>query len=78
MVQPLHIQDNLSKMPLMQKFQEMARAVPEAERDQFAKHLKQERYDKTQRTEESKETEKKIIRERQKKEKNGKKRNINF
>jgi len=62
MVQPLHIQDNLSKMPLMQKFQEMARAVPEAERDQFAKHLKQERYDKTQRTEESKETEKKIIR----------------
>ena len=68
MVQPLHLQDNLSKIPILQKIHESTRAVPEAEREQFAKQLNKEVDNKNQKTQDSKETEKNIIRDRQKKE----------
>lgn len=69
MVQPLHLQDNLSKIPILQKIHESVRIVPEAERDQFAHHLNQQEQTKTQKAQDTKEPEKSKIREREKKEK---------
>ena len=77
MVQPLHLQDNLSKMPLIQKMQETVRAVPELERQQFAEQLSQEAKNKAQRAQDAKETVKGIIREKQKKENREKKKKMN-
>jgi len=75
MVQPLHLQDNLSKLPLMQKIYETIRAVPETERNQFEQHMNQQVRDKANKTQDLKETEKLVIRERQKSAEERKKKN---
>ena len=73
MVEPLHLQDSLSKIPLLQKIHESTRAVPEAEREQFAKQFNKEVNNKNKRAQDSKETEKNVIRERQQNENEKKK-----
>jgi len=76
MVQPLHLQDNFSKLPLLQKIYETIRAVPEAERNQFAQHMNQQVRDKVHKPQDTKDTEKTVIRERQKSDEEKKKKNI--
>ncbi len=67
MVQPLHLQDNLSKIPLLQKLHESARIAPELEKEQFAKQLMEQQADRMEQTQDTQESEK--VRERQQKEK---------
>jgi|GEM_PF-2101766 hypothetical protein len=65
MVQPLHLQDNLSKFPILQKIHESARVAPEVEREVFNRELIQQQRDKVEKTQDSQETEKPTIREKE-------------
>ncbi len=65
MVQPLHLQDNLSKIPLLQKLHESARIAPELEKEQFAKQLQEQQASKMEQTQDANESER--VHERQEK-----------
>lgn len=73
MVQPLHLLDNLAKIPLLQKVHESTRAVPEVQRDLYSQQLDAKTKNKTQKTQDSKETERNRIHKGQKKETDKKK-----
>lgn len=73
MVAPLHLQDNLSKIPLLQKIHEASRLAPEINKDQMTQKLKQKANKEATSTTESKEAEKIALRDKENKLKNKKK-----
>lgn len=70
MVEPLHLQDNLSKIPLLQKIHDASRVAPEVNKDQMTQLLKQKANQEATSTNESKETEKTALKEKEQKKKN--------
>ncbi|HDI51939.1 hypothetical protein DRQ15_00155 [candidate division KSB1 bacterium] len=68
MVRPLDLQDNLSKFPLLEKVHEAQRALPQIHHDTFIRSLNEQLAEKMKKTQDSKETEKGVIRDRQQKE----------
>lgn len=66
MVKPLHFQDNLSKIPLLQKIQDASRMAPEAFKEHLAEDVKRKNTEKANATQDSKESEKAKIKDKQK------------
>ena len=64
MVEPIHLQDNLSKLPLTQKVNESARVAPEISKEHAAQQLKQQKNENANRTQESQESDKVKIQEK--------------
>lgn len=73
MVKPVHFQDNLSKIPLLEKLQNASRMAPEVTKDQLAEDVKRKNAERVNTTQESKESEKSKINEK-KQDKNKRKR----
>ena len=54
MVEPLHLQDSLSKIPLVQKIHDSSRVIPEVTKEQIKEQIKQDASKKATTTKESK------------------------